>query len=581
MKMTDQIIPNNITSLVFLIKMYRKGIFILITYFLMNQPPNKIDKLQTQDIYNINEYTNAELLDILDLNSPSDRELEAKIIMMIEKYSNFPNQNEQLQTFFEQIYQRFFETSDNDDDYDDDDVDTNSKDENEPIVEGMTDQEQAPAPSSKISKQLAAGEQNANTKLNQTTQLSYTSGKVNPLLKETQKRMIHIDSQYRDLSIQNSTSTNYTINLSEPIINAVSIKLHSVNIPYTWYNVSNVYNTNYFKLIATTPAIQGGTYDFTFTIPPGSYNITDLVTALNTSISQVAAANPAVQFGTTNFAYSTTTLKLTYTIDIQLTVGGVTYSAQDYTLEFYNAATTNLYASNVAGVLSLKTPTWDIMLGWLMGFRSYTSYDLSPTSANNANYITANNYSINTTTDIIKMTGDTCINLFLFNNFYIILDDYTQNHLNDGLVTVTTSASDIALPSYANKYSHKKTPDGTIIPSTTSSSSNGTALTQAQTYTTNQILSNISPKTPLYSSPPYLNDMFALIPLKLSGLTPGATFSEFGGALQDNDRKYFGPVNIRRITVQLVNDRGDVVNLNGTNWSFSIVCDYLYSSSRS
>lgn len=552
----------------------------------MNQPQNKIDKPQTQDIYNINEYTNAELLDILDLNHPSDRELEAKIIMMIEKYSNSPNQNEQLQTFFEQIYQRFFETSDNDeeDHQPDDEEDDNN---NKTIVEGMTT-DQAPGQSTnqtqpkstKISKQLSEVGQNETTPLNQTTQLNYTSGKVNPLLKETQKRMIHIDSQYRDLSIQNSTSTNYTINLSEPIINAVSIKLHSVNIPYTWYNVSNVYNTNYFKLIATTTAIQGGTYDFTFTIPPGSYNITDLVTALNTSISQVATANPAVQFGTTNFAYSTTTLKLTYTIDIQLTVGGITYSAQDYTLEFYNAATSNLYTSNISGTLSLKTPTWDIMLGWLLGFRSYTSYDLSPTSANNANYITANNYYINTTTDVITMTGDTCVNLFLFNNFYIVLDDYTQNHLNDGLVTVTTSASDIALPSYANKYSKKNSLDGTTVSSSTSSSSNGTALTQAQAYTSNQIQTHSMFKPPLYSTPPYLNDMFALIPLKLSGLAPGAIFSEFGGALQDNDRKYFGPVNIRRITVQLVNDRGDVVNLNGTNWSFSIVCDYLYTSSR-
>ena len=74
--------------------------------------------------------------------------------------------------------------------------------------------------------------------------------------------------------------------------------------------------------------------------------------------------------------------------------------------------------------------------------------------------------------------------------------------------------------------------------------------------------------------------MFALIPLKLSGLQPGQPLSEFGGMLQDNDRKYFGPVNVRRITVQLVNDHGDIVNLNGTNWSFSIICEYLYIGSR-
>ena len=46
---------------------------------------------------------------------------------------------------------------------------------------------------------------------------------------------------------------------------------------------------------------------------------------------------------------------------------------------------------------------------------------------------------------------------------------------------------------------------------------------------------------------------------------------------QDNDRNYFGPVNITKFRVQLLNDHGDIVNLNGANWSFSFVCEYLYN----
>jgi hypothetical protein len=68
-----------------------------------------------------------------------------------------------------------------------------------------------------------------------------------------------------------------------------------------------------------------------------------------------------------------------------------------------------------------------------------------------------------------------------------------------------------------------------------------------------------------------------LIPLKPSSLKRGEIFSEFGGALQENKRMFFGPVNITKMSVQLVNDRGDIVDLNGGNWSFSMICEALYN----
>ena len=60
-------------------------------------------------------------------------------------------------------------------------------------------------------------------------------------------------------------------------------------------------------------------------------------------------------------------------------------------------------------------------------------------------------------------------------------------------------------------------------------------------------------------------------------LTQGDVFTEYGGTLQDNDRKYFGPVNISKVSIKLLNDHGDVINLNGGNWSFSLVFEYLYN----
>ena len=59
-------------------------------------------------------------------------------------------------------------------------------------------------------------------------------------------------------------------------------------------------------------------------------------------------------------------------------------------------------------------------------------------------------------------------------------------------------------------------------------------------------------------------------------MTFGETYVEFGGTLQDHKRTYFGPVNIERFRVKLMDDKGNVVNLNGADWSFTLISDNLY-----
>ena len=45
--------------------------------------------MEKTNLYNIHEYSDEELFEILDLNNPSDRELKQKILMMI--YINMKN----------------------------------------------------------------------------------------------------------------------------------------------------------------------------------------------------------------------------------------------------------------------------------------------------------------------------------------------------------------------------------------------------------------------------------------------------------------------------------------------------------
>jgi hypothetical protein len=72
-----------------------------------------MEKHSSEDIYNVEKYTDIELFQVLDLINPSDRELEAKIIQMINKYQNIKNESgSQLYRFFNDIYNHFFENSD-------------------------------------------------------------------------------------------------------------------------------------------------------------------------------------------------------------------------------------------------------------------------------------------------------------------------------------------------------------------------------------------------------------------------------------------------------------------------------------
>jgi hypothetical protein len=101
-------------------------------------------------------------------------------------------------------------------------------------------------------------------------------------------------------------------------------------------------------------------------------------------------------------------------------------------------------------------------LGWLLGFHSFTEYNLidfttidSETAKQNSNY--SNNvfsgngfsYSYDSINKKIAVIGDAILNTNLYNYFLVVLDDFVQSHVSDGLITVASAEKDVALPSYA------------------------------------------------------------------------------------------------------------------------------------
>lgn len=306
-------------------------------------------------------------------------------------------------------------------------------------------------------------------------------------------------------------------------------------------------------------------------VPNGIYTNYGLYNAINIKLRNNEQTKNSI-------LYSTFDRGVEYSV-FQLSINQK-YTADDYILSFYNEEETETQNIKSITTNSFQTTTWDVTIGWLLGFRSNPQFNLNSTVATTNLYANSNNYTVDASTNIVTLEGDTCLDLYLFKNLYLIVDDFTQNHLNDGLITGVRNNPNAEKPTYSSSATRVCDPLTKQNQSSIFNSSQpGMGLTEKQLFAANKIQEEniIKNSTKLYSDPPYVKDMFAMIPLKVSGLKQGEVFTEYGGTLQDNDRKYFGPVNITKLRIQLLNDHGDVINLNGNNWSFSLVFEYLYN----
>ena len=257
------------------------------------------------------------------------------------------------------------------------------------------------------------------------------------------------------------------------------------------------------------------------------------------------------------------------------------FTAQDYRIVFFDKTFTQCKFGYTSSVENVK---WDTTLGWILGYRNLTEYDLSIKNVN-GNEINTSFYrnfpsqafQVNSLTNVVKLTGDTSINVNLYNYALIVLDDYCQNHLNDGLLTITKSDQTIALPSYASRIA-------TICDnkSNVSMESQFSNLTANQLYSANQLLQSKIQKQnrDVRTASSFIQDIFAFIPIKTSGLSRGQSFVDSSGSLQNQERTYVGPVNIRRLTVRLLSDKGSILNLNGVNWCFTFLAEQLFKAEK-
>jgi hypothetical protein len=444
-------------------------------------------------------------------------------------------------------------------------------------------------------------------------------GTINPNLKNIISRIVSVDSQYRSNVVPFSNNnvnapsfnTDFNFDLSERLTNVLSIKLNSIQIPTSWYIFDDSLGNTCFKY-------QKGTAEPIFVkIPSGNYTIPFLNAYFKHYTYVVTPGTPPI----------TVDLNLYITVDI--VTGKIIFISTDgaITLIFYDTKLFNSCLDNSCGTTQMKL---NQNFGWSLGYRTNDENKLSIEVQYQAGQpdIPSNQLpcpcAASSGSTIYYNTAQSPANLYGPTYFLLVVDDYNNNRVNNSLVTITNVSNKLDLPSYYS--SAYKNADNTfatigcpavlnpVLPDTAQISnsalpymtrSSPRQLTQSQLYTANEILFNrttFSNKT----FGPSSADVLALIPLSgigslrskiaynldasgnvipdtcgnptisLANSQFSQPFITLATGLEANERTYFGPVDIDRLRVRLLDDKGNLVNLNDVDWSFSLSVIQLY-----
>lgn len=416
--------------------------------------------------------------------------------------------------------------------------------------------------------------------------LAIAQDSLNPTLKNINQRLVVIDSQYR----QNiapfsenvdapSSSTDFTLDLSDPLTDTLSLKLYSYEIPYSWYVIDKTMGTSYFW-------VKHGSTVYSIAIDDGNYTKVQLVNAIQYKLDTIVnrAANPPFTTNNLDISYNPYNGKACFLFDNST-------SNIDVEIIFFDTEVYNSYFDNVTPSNPLGIPTGvgstamkiNNNLGWILGYRPgddktlpiiFSRFVNSPANSRITTPVTPYPYSIE-----LGVFSEGPIDTYGTKYLIVVLDDFNQNHLNNGLVNIVDTDTSLSVPDYfsadlPNVCAPNPNTRGTLAPFYVQSLPR--KLTQAQLYSINQILDNRKTTYKYRTTGPTTTDVFAVIPLKKQGFDTGDSLVDLGSSLMYNTRTYFGPVNISRLRVSLQDDKGNTLNLNGSDWSITLMAETLY-----
>ena len=342
----------------------------------------------------------------------------------------------------------------------------------------------------------------------------FMEGTLNRKYKQTITKLINIDSQYKNIiETNNANTTNFYFKFTETLTNVISISLHSLELPSSWYAFNESNGTTIFMID-----------NIEYNISSGNYLPEELVIEINR------------------------------VIDVDVTCELINHSGK---IRFTNNSTSDVVIKFFSDSdQAFSNSKLNNNLGWLLGFRKEE--------------ILLNKDSSEASGSPVDVWGPRYI--------YLCLDDYNNNQPSRGLIGITKSDNNISASTITE-------PVNKVI---TGNNSNDISIQQFTTLKTitNTMLESENLKNkdrnkklkPTYSAP-VNRDYFAKIPINkpvISKDNYSIPLIEFTGPIQKNKREYFGPVNINSMRVKLLDDKGNILDINGLDWSFSLESTHVY-----
>ena len=362
-------------------------------------------------------------------------------------------------------------------------------------------------------------------------------------------RMINIDSAYRSNlygindKYNSYTTSDMTVQLNDTLDNTTSLELTNVCIPFTFYNINADHGNNYFYVKDNSDSVIKK-----IDINSGNYDTAMIISNINDSLT-----NNDVSL---NFSINNLTNKVSL---------HVTNDVKDYEIVFYDNSNNSDYPFNPPNtsnslVGSEVHTKLNNNLGWLLGFRN----------TGVANY----DRLVYLVSDSQTADAEALCHIPYTKYFIIVIDDLNRNQSNRGLVQIKNTKEQIQRKKYFNNI------DNSLNCLTDANfddyANNG--LTKNQLFSALQVNNYRTAYSENMSklSSNLINNVFAIIPFETKSLVWGN--SMFTSDKNKYKRKYANPVKISKMNIKLLDDRGNLINLNGAEWSFSMISTHVYNN---
>lgn len=293
----------------------------------------------------------------------------------------------------------------------------------------------------------------------------YPPGYINPINIKTTKKIINIDSRFRD-SYYNTKSSDFHIDLPETYKRVVNMKFTSYILPNSVYGINET--NNFFSLY-----IQAEDRNYIIKIPVGNYN---------THFSEHEATN-------IESTLKKTIVEELSNYDIVFQIDRVSGKSM-----FINNGQNKITISFITDVLGNDNTDVPLpfKLGWMLGFR-LGSYIIEPNKS---------------------ILSEGIINLNAPKYLYISINDFIHASNNSFVVNFS---------------------DSTL---------------------SKDIITRIN----------YI-DLF-----QANGPFSYASNDD----VVNSERIYYGPVDIKKLHIKILDEHGNIVDLNNMDWSFALSLDLLY-----